>query len=226
MRAMEPDCSDEACRANQLAHGQTGGVGAEGGKRREDVGAAIAERQQRDTGQRLAHAQHPGDCVEVDAEEVAGGDADGAEEHGQPEGHDDEGDGLRAGHAAVVEGQVRDDAGLLVGAVGEHEGAFVAGAVDEAALVVLVQEYMWSLEYAHLCVLHEQVPLPQRATRSCVCPMRAVVLGQRQRRHERDGEQREGEGPRRVFRAAPSLHRLQDGVVVHCHDMFLHARAV
>jgi hypothetical protein len=35
---------------------------------------------------------------------------------------------------AVVEGQVGDDAGFLVGAVGEHEGALVGGMVDKAAL--------------------------------------------------------------------------------------------
>jgi hypothetical protein len=220
------DRGDEACRANQLAHGQTGGVCAEGSKSREDVGAAVAERQQRDASQTLAHAQHSGDCVEVDAKEVAGCDADGAEEHGQPERHYDKGDGFRVGHAAVVEGQVRDDAGLLVGAVGEHEGAFVLGAVDEAALDVSACVHVVVVCCTHLCILCEEVPLPQRATRTCASTMRAVVLGQRQHCHERDGEESEGKGPRRVFFAAPSLHCVQDIQIVHCHDMLLHARAV
>jgi hypothetical protein len=38
------------------------------------------------------------------------------------------------GQAAVVEGQVGDDTGFLVGAVGQDKGALVDGMVDEAAL--------------------------------------------------------------------------------------------
>ena len=126
--------SNETGSTNQLAHGQTRSMCAEGSKSGEDVWTAIAECKQGHASQTLAHAQHARDGVQVDAEEVAGGDADGAEEQGEPEGHHHEGDGLRMGQTAVVEGQVGDDASFLVRAVGEHEGALVGGMMDEAAL--------------------------------------------------------------------------------------------
>lgn len=42
--------------------------------------------------------------------------------------------------------------------------------------------------------------------------------------NERNGEERERKGARRVFCAAPSLHRVQDGALIHCHNIVLHAR--
>jgi hypothetical protein len=131
------DCSNEAGGANQLSHCQTRCMCAEGGECREDVGAAIPECQQSDTRQTLAHPQHARDGVEVDAEEVARCDANGAEEHGQPQRHDGECNGFRLGHAAVVEREIRYNARLLVGAVGENKGALVFGVVDESALELL-----------------------------------------------------------------------------------------
>jgi hypothetical protein len=124
------DGGDEAGGADELAHSQTRGVCAEGGKSREDIWTAVSKSQQGDACQTLAHAQHARDGVQVDAEEVAGGDADGAEEQAEPEGHEGEGDGFEVCHAAVVERQVGDDAGLFIGAVGEDEGALVVGMVN------------------------------------------------------------------------------------------------
>ena len=126
--------SDEAGSTDQLAHSQTRCVCAKCSNGREDIWTAIAKRKQCHTRQTLAHAQHACDGVEVNAEEVAGGDADGAEEQGEPQGHHDECDRLRMRQTTIVEGQVGDDAGFLVGAVGEHEGALVGGMVDKAAL--------------------------------------------------------------------------------------------
>ena len=126
--------SNEAGGANEFADGQTCSMCAEGSKGGKDVWTAIAERKQGHTGQALAHAQHACDGVQIDAEEVAGGNADGAEEQGEPEGHHDECDRFGMGQATVVKCQVGYNAGFLVGAVGQDEGALVGGMVDETAL--------------------------------------------------------------------------------------------
>lgn len=41
------------------------------------------------------------------------------------------------GHSAVVEGEVGDDAGLLIRAIGEDEGTFVRGMVNETTLLAV-----------------------------------------------------------------------------------------
>jgi len=78
------DGGDEACSTNELAHGQACSVGAEGGKGGKDIGAAISKGEQRHASQTLAHAQHARNRIKIDAEEVAGSDANGAEEEGEP----------------------------------------------------------------------------------------------------------------------------------------------
>jgi hypothetical protein len=55
--------------------------------------------------------------------------------------------------------------------------------------------------------------------------MRPVVLCECEQRDKRYGQDGEGEGARRVLLAPPSLDGLEDGVVVHCHDIFGHARS-
>lgn len=190
---------DEARSANKLADGQTGGVGTECCKGGKDIRAAVSKGQQRDTRQTFAHAQHIGDGVEVDAEEVAGCDANGAEENAEPEGQEDECNGLRMGHAAVVKGQVGDDAGLLVGAVCEDKGAFVGGMVDEPALLV---------EYG-------QVPLGEEIR----CRRGGGLAVERfypcEQGDEGNGDEGEGKWPRRVACAPPFLHRVQYRGLVH-----------
>jgi hypothetical protein len=128
---------DETCSTDKLAYSQTRSVSAEGGKGREDIGTAIAKGKQCHASQALAHAQHARNCIEVDAEEVARGDANGAEEKGEPKRHEDEGKGLRMREATVIEGQVGYDAGFFIGAVCAHKGALVSGVVNEATLLVL-----------------------------------------------------------------------------------------
>src|SRR5690242_2521248 len=67
---------DEAGSTDKLAHSQTRSVCTKGSESGEDVWTAVAKCQQGHTGQTLAHAQHARDGVQVDAEEVAGGDTD------------------------------------------------------------------------------------------------------------------------------------------------------
>jgi hypothetical protein len=54
--------------------------------------------------------------------------------------------------------------------------------------------------------------------------MRPVVLCECEQRDKRYGQDSEGEGARRVLLAPPSPDGLEDGVVVHCHGIFGHAR--
>jgi hypothetical protein len=77
---------------------------------------------------------------------------------------------------------------------------------------------------AHLFVLYEQVSLSQCAPAGARVT-RSVFFGNREQCDERDGENREGEGPRRVLLAPPSLHSVKDGVVVHYRNIFMHARS-
>jgi hypothetical protein len=127
---------DEAGSTDQLADGHAPAVGAHGGEGAEDVRGAIAKGQEGDAGQALAQAQHAGDGAEVDTEEVAGGDADGGEQQAQPKREDGEGEGLRSPQGAVVEGEVVDQAGLVILAVGQDEGALVGGMVHLTAVDV------------------------------------------------------------------------------------------
>lgn len=75
---------DEASSTKQLSNGKAAAVCREGGKGGEDIGAAIAKGQKSDAGKTLAHAQDCRNGAKVDAEEVAGGDANGTEKEAEP----------------------------------------------------------------------------------------------------------------------------------------------
>jgi hypothetical protein len=77
---------DKASRTDQLAYGHAATVRVHGGKGAEDIGRAIPKGQKGDTGQTLRQTKDTGDGAEVDAEEVAGGNANGGEEKAEPEG--------------------------------------------------------------------------------------------------------------------------------------------
>lgn len=197
-------------------------MGPESSEGREDIRTAVAKSKQRHASQTLAHAQHARDGVQVDAEEVAGGDANGAEQQGEPEGHHGEGDWLGVGQAAVVERQVGDDAGLLVGAVCEDEGALVSGMVDETALrrrLAIAEQSM--VGGSCLLVEYRDLPLAHDVTGG---RLTALVLCPREHGDQGNGEESKRKGPRRVLCAAPSLHCVQERALVHGHDMLLHAR--
>jgi hypothetical protein len=51
--------------------------------------------------------------------------------------------------------------------------------------------------------------------------MRSVIFRQGQQRNECYGKYCQGEGARRVSLAPPSLHSVQDGLVVHCHRILV-----
>lgn len=129
--------SDETCGADKLANSQARRMSAEGSKGGEHVRATIAKGEQCHSSETLAHAQHTCNSVKVDAEEVARSDADGTEEEGEPECHDDEGDRLCVRQSTVVEGQIRYDACFFVWTVCAHKSALVFGMVDEAALGIV-----------------------------------------------------------------------------------------
>ena len=74
------DTCDEAGRPDELAHGHAGAIGAHGGKGAEDIRRPIAKGEKCDAGQALAQAEDRGDGTEIDAEEIAGGDANRGEE--------------------------------------------------------------------------------------------------------------------------------------------------
>ena len=194
------DSGNEAGSTDKLADSQTGSVGTEGGKGGEDIGAAVAKGEQGHAGQALAHAQHARYGVEVDAEEVACGNANGAEEEGEPERQQDKSDGLRVREATVVEGEVGHDASLLIGAVCAHKVALVQRMVDEAALGVLGRDG------------------PPRVQST---PGWGLRPGPCQQRNEGYGEDGEGERARRVAGAAQPLGVGEDGQVVHGRGMLV-----
>lgn len=116
---------DEAGGTKELANGQTAAVAGEGGKGGEDIGAAIAKSQEGDASQTLTHAKYGGNGAQVDAEEVAGGDANGAEEKTEPDDYEDEGGWFCVGESAVVEGEIRVEARVFVGTTFVDVGALV-----------------------------------------------------------------------------------------------------
>lgn len=97
-------CRYEARRTNQLPNSKTPTICAHRSKRREDIRASIAKSEKRHAGEVVAHAKKRSDCAQVDREEVASRDADGAEEQAEPDDDYDKGDGLCVRETAVVEG--------------------------------------------------------------------------------------------------------------------------
>ncbi|GKT83235.1 hypothetical protein Ct61P_01085 [Colletotrichum tofieldiae] len=128
---------DEARRADQLSNRHAGAVRAHGREGAEDVRGAIAKGQEGDAGETLAKAQNGRDGVEIDAEEIAGGDANGGEEQAEPTDKDNEGQGLGFAKVTVVKRQVREEASLIISAVSLDKGALVVGAVDVATFCEL-----------------------------------------------------------------------------------------
>lgn len=124
------DSSDEASSTYQLANGHTAAVGIHGGESAEDIGGAIPKGQKSDACQALWQTEDAGNGAQVDAEEVARGDANGGEEKTQPEGQDGECDGPGAGKRTVVKGEIGHQARFILGTMRLGEGALVSGEVD------------------------------------------------------------------------------------------------
>ena len=73
----------------------------------------------------------------------------------------------------------------------------------------------------YLLVENREFSLAQYVTAGHLC---APLLCPCEHSDKGNGEQGERKGARRVFCAAPSLHCVQDGALVHCHDIVPHAR--
>lgn len=95
--------SDKAGGPNQLPDCQTSAMRLHCSKGGEDVWTAISKGEKSHTCHTLAHAQYACDSAEIDAEEVAGGNAYCAEEEAQPYHQDDEGNRLGLVQLAVVQ---------------------------------------------------------------------------------------------------------------------------
>lgn len=133
--------------------------------------------------------------------------------------------------SAVVEGQVGDDACFLIRAVGEDEGALVVGMMDKTTLQAMLVNCAcacacacaWIRALSCLCVERGELSLVEqwggawRPSAQLLCPCEQC--------DQSDGEDGEGERSCRVFGAAPSLHCVQDGALVHGHNILLHARS-
>jgi hypothetical protein len=125
--------SDEAGGANKLANGHAGAVGAHSSKCAKDIWGAISKSEESDSSQTLAQAKNCCNCAQIDAEEVARSYADGGEEEAQPNHEQAECDGLDIGEGAVVEVEVMDEAGIVVGAILPDKGALILSFVDVIA---------------------------------------------------------------------------------------------
>ena len=78
---------------------------------------------------------------------------------------------------------------------------------------------------SYLDVEGRKLSLVQRGACSCTCGCcSAQLFCPREQCDQSDGEDGERKGPGRVFGAAPSLHCVQDGALVHGRNILLHAR--
>lgn len=127
------DGGDEASCTYQLAYGHATAVRVHGSKGAEDVGRTIPKGQKGDTSQALRQAKDTGDGAEVDAEEVARGDADGGEEQTEPEGQQGKSYRLHLGEGTEVEGEIGEQAWFIFETICANEGALILGLVDIVA---------------------------------------------------------------------------------------------
>ena len=109
-------------------------MGFESGKGREDIRTSIAECQKGCARQTLAHAKDACNCAKVDAKEIAGRYADGAEEETQPDGYDSKGDTSGMVQPAIIQLQVGEEAGFFIRTIQLYVGALVFRGMDEVAL--------------------------------------------------------------------------------------------
>ena len=128
------DGGDKAGGTDQLPNCQTSAMSLHCGKSGEDIWTAISKREKCHSCHTLAHAQDAGDSAEIDAEEVAGGNADCAEEQAQPYDQYDEGKRLGLFQLAIVQLEVGKYAGFLVRTIHAHKSALIFGGVNEMAL--------------------------------------------------------------------------------------------
>jgi hypothetical protein len=84
---------------------------------------------------------------------------------------------------------------------------------------------------SYLDVKGRKLSLAQRGSCTCTCgrcsyscSCSAQLFCPREQCDQTDGEDGERKGPGRVFGAPPSLHCVQDGALVHGHNILLHAR--
>lgn len=122
--------SNKAGCTNELSNGETAAVCAHCSKSREHIGAAIAKGQKGHASHALAHSQDCGNRAKIDAKEVTGSYADCTKEEAKPRREYYERDRLDVRKATVVQVQVGQETGLIVGAVFRDEGALVAGSVN------------------------------------------------------------------------------------------------
>lgn len=140
---------DEGRRAEQLADGEAARVRAHRGERREDVRAAVPEREEGDAGDVLVEPEQLGDGGEVGGEEVGGADAEGGEEEDEPDDEGDEGDGAEGERCAEVAAEVVDaeecprggalllDVGALLGRREGQRPALRGARSDQRAIYTL-----------------------------------------------------------------------------------------
>lgn len=80
---------------------------------------------------------------------------------------------------------------------------------------------------SYLDVKSRKLSLAQRGACTCgrcSCSCSAQLFCPREQCDQTDGEDGERKGPGRVFGAPPSLHGVQDGALVHGHNILRHAR--
>jgi hypothetical protein len=128
------NAGDEARGTEELTHGHAGAVGVHRREGAEDVGGAISKGKEGDTSKTLAETEDGRDGAQIDAEEVASGDADGRKEESQPRDEENEGEALNLARTAVVEPQVGDQTGILINAILLDKCALVDRMVDIGAL--------------------------------------------------------------------------------------------
>lgn len=78
--------------------------------------------------------ENTSDCAQIDAEEVRGSKTDACEQEAAPKYYEGNGERSSGVGGAVVELEVGDEAGLLVGTILFHKGTLVLGLFNQAAL--------------------------------------------------------------------------------------------
>ena len=163
-KAIEPgaNAGDEAGGADELANSHARAVGAHGGESAEDIGRAIAKGKEGDGPARLSLRPRTAAMVlRLTLKKSLAAMPMVVNSNPQPYDEKGEGHGLCIAEGAVVELQVGEEPGIVVGAVPLDEGALVVDRVYLAALARVGAAVM-SSEKSVACIVRAALRMDQK----------------------------------------------------------------